>query len=239
MAERSEQIKVKLRDAGYVFSSLGETPLGPMQGDHVWATFAASYRNLVQDRFMADGGTYRYRRFSEFTWDGRTADVVLRPHGHYEQSRAVNRLNGGVRREFAPMQRHIAEGGFVRALLAWGSGLLSGLTGVEAWKIQCFQNQTLARSGETGQPTPEGIHRDGVDFVLTLLVERHNVQGGVTGIYLEGQLDQPVLEVELANPGQLLLNDDTRTLHGVTEIRPVRGNLGYRNIFNALFTKAG
>ena len=40
-----------------------------------------------------------------------------------------------------------------------------------------------ARSGEAGQPTPEGMHRDGVDYVLVLLVGRRNIKRGVTSIH--------------------------------------------------------
>jgi hypothetical protein len=33
-----------------------------------------------------------------------------------------------------------------------------------------------ARPGEQGKPTPEGMHRDGVDYVLVLLVDRRNIR---------------------------------------------------------------
>ena len=40
-----------------------------------------------------------------------------------------------------------------------------------------------ARQGEHGKPTPEGMHRDGVDYVLVLLVNRRNIQSGTTTVH--------------------------------------------------------
>jgi hypothetical protein len=36
---------------------------------------------------------------------------------------------------------------------------------------------------EPGQPTPEGVHRDGVDYVLVLMVRRTNIAQGTTTIH--------------------------------------------------------
>lgn len=38
------------------------------------------------------------------------------------------------------------------------------------------------RAGQEGRPTPEGMHRDGVDWVLVLLVSRVNISEGETSI---------------------------------------------------------
>jgi hypothetical protein len=75
-----------------------------------------------------------------------------------------------------------------------------------------------AKPGTAGRPTPEGLHRDGVDRVFVLLVERVNVREGVTRI---GAPDgTPLGEFTLTHPGDAMLIDDHRILHGVTEIHP-------------------
>ena len=38
------------------------------------------------------------------------------------------------------------------------------------WHIECHQFRIEARQDAAGQPTPEGVHRDGVDCVLVLMV---------------------------------------------------------------------
>ena len=76
-----------------------------------------------------------------------------------------------------------------------------------------------AKPGEQGRPTPEGMHRDGVDRVMVMLIERRNVREGVTRI---GAPDgAPLGEFTLIQPGDTMLIDDHRILHGVTEIHPV------------------
>ena len=42
------------------------------------------------------------------------------------------------------------------------------------WHIEAHQFRIEARVGEHGKPTPEGMHRDGVDYVLNLAVVKSN-----------------------------------------------------------------
>jgi hypothetical protein len=79
------------------------------------------------------------------------------------------------------------------------------------------------QDGQIGRPTPEGLHRDGVDWVFVMLIERRNVREGVTRI---GAPDGTALgEFTLAQPGDAVLIDDHRILHGVTEIHAVDPDL--------------
>ena len=57
------------------------------------------------------------------------------------------------------------------------------MAGVQAWHVEVHQFRIEARRGEAGQPTPEGMHRDGVDYVLVLLVNRRNIASGVTSVH--------------------------------------------------------
>ena len=76
-----------------------------------------------------------------------------------------------------------------------------------------------ARPGEPGQPTPEGVHRDGVDYVLVLLVDRHNIASGTTTIHAaDGQL---LGSFTLTHPLDAALVDDARVFHGVTAVEPL------------------
>ena len=51
-----------------------------------------------------------------------------------------------------------------------------------AWKIEMHQFRIEPSPRESGKPTPEGMHRDGVDWVFVGLIARTGVAGGVTGI---------------------------------------------------------
>ena len=85
--------------------------------------------------------------------------------------------------------------------------------------VELHQFRIEARIGELARPTPEGMHRDGVDWVFVMLVERRNVREGVTRI---GTPDGRELgQFTLAHPGDAVLVDDHRIMHGVTEIHAV------------------
>lgn len=92
-------------------------------------------------------------------------------------------------------------------ILRWAVGLLAAVTGADTWFVQAFQNRILARPGDSGKPTPEGAHRDGVDYVLTVLVDRCRIDGGVSVLYFLDE-DEPVTETLLEERGDFLLNDD-------------------------------
>jgi hypothetical protein len=179
-----------------------------------WAAFAASFDDLGQDFYMADGGRYRRRRHAAFRFaNGR---VERKPHQPHYQSRDYNRLNGDVQRWFSPVEDMVAEGAVMRAIFA-----LCGATFVRDRRAHHVEmHQFRIETGvETGKPTPEGLHRDGVDHVLVMLVERRNVREGVTRI---GTPDGRALgEFMLAEPGDIVMLDDRRVLHGVTEIHAV------------------
>jgi hypothetical protein len=77
-----------------------------------------------------------------------------------------------------------------------------------------------------GRPTPEGAHRDGVDFVAVILVGRSGIKGGETRMF---EADGPHgLRFTMTEPWTLLLLDDARVIHESTPIQPL-GEHGYRD----------
>jgi hypothetical protein len=63
------------------------------------------------------------------------------------------------------------------------------------------------------------VHRDGVDYVLVLLVGRDNIESGTTTIHRH---DGTLLgSFTLATPLDAALVDDARVMHGVTAVRPI------------------
>ncbi len=108
--------------------------------------------------------------------------IASRHQPHY-QSRDYNPLNGGIARWFDPVLPEIADGAVMTAILTPAARCSSAWRRRRAWHIEVHQFRIEARSGEAGRPTPEGMHRDGVDYVLVLLVGRRNIQSGVTSIH--------------------------------------------------------
>jgi hypothetical protein len=182
-------------------------------GDADWGSFADSWNDLGLDTFMADGGRYRRRRFAAFS--ALPGEVTRKPHQPHWQSRDYNALNGGVQRWFEPVTDAIADHPVTQGVIAAGLDLF----GNGPWHVELHQFRIEARAGEAGQPTPEGAHRDGVDWVIVVLVDRRNVDSGVTDIYAPDGTSLGAFT--LTAPGDAVFLDDHRVLHGVTAIRPL------------------
>ena len=195
-----------------------------------WKAFAASWQDLGLDTFMADGGRYRRRRFGAFSL---SADGVLRkPHQPHYQSRDYNALNGGIERWFEPITDDVADGACLQSILRFALAL-HGLTPADrrpaSWHTECHQFRIEARPGEQGQPTPEGLHRDGVDWVLVMLVKRENIAEGVTSIHDSER--RMIGRFTLTEPLDSAFVDDGRAYHGVTAVAPIdRTRLAHRDV---------
>jgi hypothetical protein len=181
-----------------------------------WAALAATWNDLGPDLYMADGGRYRRRRHAVFALEaGRFTRMAHQPHW---QSRDYNPLNGDVQRWFDPVEAATVDLPATQALLAFCADSFDPEARGD-WHVELHQFRIEAKPGQQGRPTPEGMHRDGVDHVLVTLIERRNVREGVTRI---GAVDgTPLGEFTLTGPGDTMLIDDRRILHGVTEIHAV------------------
>lgn len=179
-----------------------------------WRSFAQSWNDLGPDLYMADGGRYRRRRHAAFSCENGA--FMRKPHQPHFQSRDYNALNGDVQRWFDPVDQETIANRVTQAIFAFCARSFP-LTGRE--HVELHQFRIEARPGELGRPTPEGMHRDGVDWVFVMLVERRNVREGVTRIGTPEGRD--LGEFTLTRPGDAVLVDDQRILHGVTEIHPV------------------
>jgi len=210
-----------LMDAGYARLDGPETLAALGQPDaEAWSRFTGSWDDLGQDLYMADGGRYRRRRFATF----QVVDGVAsrKPHQPHFQSRDYNQLNGGVQRWFEPVTDAVAASPVTRAIFARCGALFTAASGRPArqpWHVELHQFRIEATPDAAGQPTPEGLHRDGVDWVFVMLAGRRNVAEGVTEI---GAADgRPLGRFTLTEPGDAIFLDDRRVRHGVTPITPL------------------
>ncbi len=186
-----------------------------------WDQFAASWDRLGLDRYMADGGRYRRRRHAVFSI-GR-AGIERKPHQPHYQSRDYNALNGGIERWFTPVEDQVADHPVLLSILSACHSLFDGLTPPggrpDTWHVEIHQFRIEPSDGEAGRPTPEGLHRDGVDWVLVLLVSRENIDSGVTSIHDLQRRELGCFTLE--RPLDAAFVDDGRVYHGVTAIKPV------------------
>jgi hypothetical protein len=171
---------------GFAFRSGKDMrPIMRMRGLDAWPAFASSWDDLGLDLYMADGGRYRRRRFAAFA--ASSGAVTRKPHQPHYQSRDHNPLNGGIERWFTPVSDSVSANGFTRGILGVCTTIFDAASPAGAngapWHAEMHQFRIEAVSGQSGLPTPEGAHRDGVDWVCVLLVNRCNVSSGVTQIF--------------------------------------------------------
>jgi hypothetical protein len=199
-----------------------------------WAAFAASWDDLGPDTYMADGGRYRKRRHAVFAVSA--SGIVRQPAQPHYQSRDYNTLNGGIERWFEPVSDRAGSGATLTTVLTFCRTLFGKISPAHAWHVEVHQFRIEARRGEAGRPTPEGMHRDGVDYVLVLLVNRTNIVSGVTSVHdLSGRT---LGEFTLTQPFDAALVDDARVMHGVTPVEPLDPGLpGYRDVLVVTFRR--
>lgn len=176
-----------------------------------------SWERLPRDPYLRDGGHYRARRHGSFIYTPgvrELAPVAQRPHW---QPTTYNALHGGMLRWFEPIEPAVAGDAAFRQLLASLGELFAQLQPVSRWYLEAHQFR-IDTEGGIGRPTPEGAHRDGVDFVAVVLIGRRGVRGGETRVF-EAQGSRGV-RFTLTQPGSMLLMDDARVIHETTPLQP-------------------
>ncbi len=203
-----------------------------------WDGFADSWNELGVDTYMADGGRYRRRRHAALSVNA--SRIRRKPHQPQYQSRDYNALNGGIARWFEPVRDDIATHPALHAILRASFELFDSCTDPAtrppSWHVELHQFRVEAQPGIAGKPTPEGLHRDGVDWVLVLLIRRENVASGETSIH---DLHHRKLgSFTLTRPMEAALVDDSRVYHGVTPVEPIDPVLpAYRDVLVATFRR--
>lgn len=218
-AGRLEDAASELRERGFAIvaaaSVAAAIPNHAMAAD---SRLLRSWDRLPTDPHLADGGKYRFRRHASFIQTfspPALSDVPYRPHW---QPKAFNKLHGGIHRPFAPIEPEVAADPTFRALIVRFGNVFGGIATPAQWFIEAHQFRIDASQGE-GRPTPEGAHRDGVDFVALVLIERGDIAGGATTIHFNDEA--ALADLTLVTPWTAMLLDDQRVIHATTPIKPV------------------
>jgi len=177
---------------------------------------APSWDHLELDNYLKDGGRYRRRRHSCFVDNGSALEQT--PHRAHWQPVEYNALHGGMHRLFEPVKdATIADPAWQRLLRALGA-VCSQVKAAQPWYVEAHQFRIDTADG-IGRPTPEGAHRDGVDYVAVILIDRAGIKGGETRVFeANGPRGQ---RFTMTEPWTLLLLDDAAVIHESTPIQPL------------------
>lgn len=198
--------------------------------------FTESWNHLGVDKYLADGGRYRRRRFGVFQVS--RSGIVAKPHQPHFQSRDYNVVNGGIQRHFEPLEGEIACHEVLKVLINICVSVFKGCSKdalrLMPWHTEIHQFRVETNDKERGLPTPEGMHRDGVDWVCVVLIKRLNVDSGVTKILNIESKERSSFILE--EPFDTVFLDDQRSHHGVTPITRIEdGKPAYRDILVLTF----
>ena len=237
-----DSLCLKIQQAGFCFVSgqqmeawLDSTSENALSD---WPQFQASWNNMPRDTYMADGGRYRSRRHATLSAASATSPIRLEPHQPHYQSLDYNPLNGGIARLYEPIAQEIVLGSTMTSVLDFCQHVFGRLAPDAAWHIELHQFRIEANQGGAGKPTPEGIHRDGVNFVLVMMVKRSNISSGTTTMH---DLEERKLDsFTLTSPFDCAIVNDERCLHGVTQVEQIDpAQPAYRDVLVVTFRKSG
>ncbi|MEO1443697.1 MAG: 2OG-Fe dioxygenase family protein, partial [Chloroflexota bacterium] len=150
-----------------------------------WQRLQSEYPAMPADNFLPGNAAYRFRRYDSFTFFPSTGELTLKPHKTYFQDTDINHVTGGIIRDFAPLTETIASNPFLHELIRFDFARFPADAAMRngEWRVDVHLIRVVAQTGETGHPTPEGIHRDGAEFVTVHIAELDNVSGGEVSIY--------------------------------------------------------
>lgn len=218
-----------IKNTGYAVFPAAELGANPAQLNDLNPT----WDDLPPDNYLKDGGRYRRRRHSCFV--AHNGELTQKPHRAHWQALTYNALHGGMERWFEPIDDAVLQHPAWLQLLHNLTALCTALKGEQPWYIEAHQFRIDTTDG-IGRPTPEGAHRDGVDFVAVLMIGRVGIKGGETRVFeANGPNGQ---RFTLTEPWSVLFLDDEKVIHESTPIQPL-DEYGYRDTLVLTFRRGG
>ena len=171
-------------------------------------------------------GKYRLRRYS-------IVELLAEPHmfkplpsNTFMQTDEYNDFQGNVERKFENIDEYILDGKGMKELI-YKFRMMNKLP--VGTPIDIHQMRIITLYDET-PVSPEGVHRDGYDFIAMIGIARDNIKGGHLLVYTEQDGDH-FMSIPL-NAGQMVTLDDTKLWHNASDIQTVdKTKNGYMDAF--------
>jgi hypothetical protein len=177
------------------------------------------FTEIPPDPYINAG--YRYKSLSRCRLN--QTNLEKQPHTPLFQDRDTNPVNGGIAR-FYPEIPNLDDAKEAILLFAHIFGIdYSYEILVQAQRTQCSHQQI-------GITTPEGFHRDGIDFLAILCVAKYNIVGAQTQL---ANSQGKIVFKHTLSPGEMLLINDSQFLHYTSPItlkEPQLSPFGFRDV---------
>lgn len=221
-SSRTNTVQVDLKERGYALTAGSDLELEPAVREYEKA-LADEWNNLEADNYLKDGARFRERRYGRFRYVPATDEVNLLAHRPYFQSEEANSYAGGIERVVEPLTRGSVDSPLLNELIRFNFRHFPVAADDERraqpWEVACHQFRIISSAGQVGEPTPEGIHRDEIDFGAIHLMSKSNTEGGLSRVYDNDS--KLIAEFCLEDPMDTMFWADQLVLHSVTPIYAV------------------
>ena len=159
----------------------------------------------------------RFRRFAAFdvTIDGNEAIIECNDTQSFRQNVDDYRMNERV---FHPLEPEIRGSPFLCSFIARFAFLVNTIDpGSSSYSVSLHQVRQVSYPHIAASNSPEGVHRDGADYIVSAcILNKFNVKGGESIVFHENKEDVLYQTVLGVNEG--IFQRDTRLWHTVTPI---------------------
>ena len=191
--------------------------------------FLLSYNNLPIDITNKQGFPTRLRRYANFNVKINEKDYEIYYTGKnkFKQNVPDSRK---VLREFKLLENKYIKDEFILKLISKLSAMtiINSNIKINKLDISLHQVRQICYPNVQSHNSPEGIHQDGVDFIVSALVmNRTNIKGGESILYdvYKNEIYRTILY-----SGEGIFQEDRKLWHFVTPIKSIDNCVGYRDI---------
>ena len=202
--------------------------------------FLTSYNNLPIDKYVEENGPpKRFRRYMRY-------DVNTEKHDDYSIFSSDDRIFSQNVSDYRgePRTFELIEPKNVGNL--WLTDFITQVSAlailneclktdvcvleskVKSLTVDVHQVRQIAYPEQESHNSPEGIHRDGADYIVSALVmNRINIKGGESIVY---DKDKKEIYRTTLREDEGIFQEDREQWHHVSGIEPVRDMIGFRDI---------
>lgn len=189
----------------------------------------SSYNNLEVDLTNEKGFITRMRRYGNYQ-----IDVDRDVYSIYYTGKDTFKKNIHDKKKekgkITLLEPEMVDNPFFLHLMAQtcALSLLNSQRRINSFNVSLHQVRQITYPGIESHNAPEGIHQEGVDYIVSdFVLKRYNIKGGENIIYDKdkNQIDQITLK-----HGEGIFQNDKKLLHYVTPIQSKREYVGYRDI---------
>ena len=189
-----------------------------------------SYNNLPIDKDYPLNTKHptRFRRYANFNIDVSNKDLFKFTQNHvYTFSQEVDDFRK-KERIFQPIESYIIDDNLFQLMTQIIGLTLFFNVSIKKINLSIHQVRLITYPEINADNAPEGIHRDGADYIVSaLILNKNNINNGETTIYDKTKTPLYKTKLEL---GEFIFQEDRELWHDISPISTSENYLGYRDI---------